>query len=164
MDTGSPGRKAKSDINVTPLIDIVLVLLIVFIVMVPSLTKALPVSVPKVITTTIPPKPDPLNPPVVISVLQSNNGNEYDYLLQSTPVKLTEISGKLAPVLLRQVPGLRKVFLKIDGELPYQAAVDVMDQIRVASEQAKRETLAKSQVDGGDTKVVISLKKGAGSQ
>ena len=42
MDAGGPRGKAKSDINVTPLIDVVLVLLIVFIVMVPSLTKALP--------------------------------------------------------------------------------------------------------------------------
>jgi biopolymer transport protein TolR len=159
MDMGTPGRKAKSDINVTPLIDIVLVLLIVFIVMVPSLTKALPISVPKVTTTQTPPKPDPLNPPVVISVLPSASGGGYEYLLQSSPVKLPEISEKLTPVLLRQVPGLRKVFLKVDGELPYQAAVDVMDQIRLASDQAKRETLAKSHVDGGDTKVVISLKK-----
>ena len=46
MDTGG---RAKSEINVTPLIDIVLVLLIVFIVMVPSLSKVLPVAVPQVV-------------------------------------------------------------------------------------------------------------------
>ena len=39
-----PRGRAKSEINVTPLIDIVLVLLIVFIVLVPGLTKALPVA------------------------------------------------------------------------------------------------------------------------
>ena len=155
MDVG--GRKAKSEINVTPLIDIVLVLLIVFIVMVPSLSKILPVSVPKVPTTVNPPVNDPANQPVVISVLRS--ADDYQYLLQSTPLKLTELSGQLTPVLLRQIPGLRKVFLKIDGEVPYQIAVNVMDQIRLASDQAKRETLAKAPVDGGDAKVVISLKK-----
>lgn len=158
MDFGTPGRKAKSDINVTPLIDIVLVLLIVFIVMIPSLTKALPLFVPKAAVTTNPPKPDPANPPVVVSVLRDGDG--YRYLLQSDPIELAELSGKLVPVLMRQVPGLRKVFLKVDGEVPYQAAVDVMDQIRRASDEAKAATQAKSGVDGGDAKVVVSLKKG----
>jgi biopolymer transport protein ExbD len=157
MDFGAPGRKAKSDINVTPLIDIVLVLLIVFIVMIPSLTKALPLFVPKAAVVVHPPKPDPKNPPVVISVLKEGDG--YRCLLQSDPIALSEISGKLVPVLMRQVPGIRKVFLKVDGEVPYQAAVDAMDQIRLASDEAKAATKAKSGADGGDAKVVISLKK-----
>jgi biopolymer transport protein TolR len=157
MDAGNSKGRAKSEINVTPLIDIVLVLLIVFIVMVPSLSKVLPVSVPRVVTTTNPPVHDPANQPVVITVLRSEN--DYQYLLQSTPLKLSEIPGRLTPVLLRQIPGLRKVFLKIDGEVPYQAAVNVLDQIRMASDQAKRETRAKASADGGDAKVVISLKK-----
>jgi biopolymer transport protein ExbD len=157
MDAGNPKGRAKSEINVTPLIDIVLVLLIVFIVMVPSLSKVLPVSVPRVITPANPPANDLANQPVVITVLRS--GNEFQYLLQSTPLKLSELPDRLTPVLLRQVPGLRKVFLKIDGEAPYQAAVNVLDQIRLASDQAKRETRAKTSADGGDAKVVISLKK-----
>ena len=64
MDVGGPRGKAKSEINVTPLIDIVLVLLIVFIVMVPSLSKLLPVSVPRVVTTPVPPEKDPASQPV----------------------------------------------------------------------------------------------------
>ena len=63
MDAGGPKGKAKSDINVTPLIDIVLVLLIVFIVMVPGLSKALPVVVPQVVKVDKPTPPDPKNPP-----------------------------------------------------------------------------------------------------
>lgn len=159
MDLGGPGRKAKSDINVTPLIDIVLVLLIVFIVMIPGLTKALPVSVPKLVATAPPPKPDPSNPPVVISVLPASPEGGCQYLLQSTPIRLSELSGKLTPVLLRQIPGMRRVFLKVNGEMPYQAAVDALDQIRKASDQAKRETFSRTSVDGGDAKVVISLAK-----
>ena len=156
MEVGD--RRARSEINVTPLIDIVLVLLIVFIVMVPSLSKVLPVAVPRTVTTTNPPANDPANQPVVISVQRSEN--EYQYLLQSTPLRLPELSDKLTPVLLRQIPGLRKVFLRIDGEVPYQIAVTVLDQIRRASDQAKRETRAKGSADGGDAKVIISLKKG----
>ena len=70
MDAGNPKGRAKSEINVTPLIDIVLVLLIVFIVMVPSLSKVLPVSVPRVITPANPPANDLANQPVVITVLR----------------------------------------------------------------------------------------------
>ncbi len=157
MDTGGFRGKAKSAINVTPLIDVVLVLLIVFIIMVPSLSKVLPVSVPRAVLAPNPPVHDPANQPVVISVLRAGDG--YQYLLQSTPLELQAVSGRLTPVLLRQIPGLRKVFLKIDGEVPYQVAVNVLDQIRLASDQAKKETLAKASADGGDAKVIISLKK-----
>lgn len=157
MDTGGFKGKVKSAINVTPLIDVVLVLLIVFIIMVPSLSKVLPVSVPRAVLTPNPPARDSANQSVVISVLRSGDG--YQYLLQSSPLPLSEIADRLTPVLLRQIPGLRKVFLKIDGEAPYQIAVDVLDQIRLASDRAKKETLTKTSVDGGDAKVVISLKK-----
>ena len=157
MDTGAPKGKAKSEINVTPLIDIVLVLLIVFIVMVPGLTRLMPVSVPRIVAAPSPPERDPLNQPVVISVLQGGEG--FRYLLQSSPIQLSEIPDKLTPVLLKQIPGMRKVFLKVDGEVPYQAAVDVLDQIRLASDQAKQRMAARASVDGGDTRVVISLKK-----
>jgi biopolymer transport protein TolR len=163
MDAGGPKGKAKSDINVTPLIDIVLVLLIVFIVMVPGLSKALPVVVPQVIKTdTPPPPPDPRNPPVMISVLPSKDNTNYEYLLQSDAITLEELPSKLAPVVQLQPFGMRKVFLKIDEETPYQVAVNVLDRIRMASDRAKKETLAKPDsggFDGGDTKVAISLKK-----
>ncbi|NTV74775.1 MAG: biopolymer transporter ExbD, partial [Holophaga sp.] len=73
MDAGGPKGKAKSDINVTPLIDIVLVLLIVFIVMVPGLSKALPVVVPQVVKVDRPTPPDPKNPPLVVTIDQNGD-------------------------------------------------------------------------------------------
>ena len=165
--SGSPGSQApqpkkaatKTDINVTPLIDIVLVLLIVFIVMVPGLSKALPVVVPQVVTTSNPPPPDPRNPPVVVSIDQ--NGKLF---LQSDEVQVGELADKLSPVVQLQPAGMRKVFLKIDEEQPYQYAVNVLDQIRRASDRAKNETRAKPEwggMDGGDVKVAVSLKKRA---
>lgn len=164
MDAGGPKGKAKSDINVTPLIDIVLVLLIVFIVMVPGLSKALPVVVPQVVTTANPPPPDPKNPPVVVTVLWNEANNEYHYMLQSDEIQLMEIADKLSPVVQLQPAGMRKVFVKIDEDVPYQVAVNVLDQIRVASDRAKRETAAKPEwggLDGGDVKVAVSLHKKA---
>jgi biopolymer transport protein ExbD len=154
MDTGAPRGKAKADINVTPLIDIVLVLLIVFIVMVPGLTKALAVAVPRVVRSQAPPPPDPRNPPLVVTLDAGGN-----LRLQSSPIELGKLAGALAPVVQLQPMGLRRVFLKVDGDQPWQRVVDVLDQVRAASDQARRETAAKPGMqgrDGGDIKVAVS--------
>nr|WP_320131904.1 biopolymer transporter ExbD [uncultured Holophaga sp.] len=153
---------AKSDINVTPLIDIVLVLLIVFIVMVPGLSKALPVVVPQIIKTDKPTPPDPKNPPLVLTIMPTGDGKTYEFTLQSDKIELGDIASKLCPVVQLQPAGMRKVFLKVDEDAPYQVVVRVLDQVRVASERAKKETAAKPEwagFDGGDTKVAVSLKK-----
>ncbi len=77
---------ARSDINVTPLIDIVLVLLIIFIVMVPGLSKAAKVVVPQVVKTDVPPPPNPKDPPLVITIdenkLMAQVGEPRPYLPQ----------------------------------------------------------------------------------
>ena len=170
MDTGSRRGKAKSDINVTPLIDVVLVLLIVFIVLVPGLTKALPVAVPQVLQTTTPPAADPRNPPVVVT-LDAQGG----LFLQQDRIELSQLAPALVPVVQLQPGGLRRVFLKVDGEQAWQKVVNVLDEIRLASDRARRETAGKNQYvsripagdtekpewsgrDGGDIKVAITLK------
>jgi biopolymer transport protein TolR len=158
MDAGGPKGKAKSDINVTPLIDIVLVLLIVFIVMVPGLSKALPVVVPQVIKTDVQPKIDPNNPPVVVSL-----DDKGDLFLQTDRIQLAELADKLTPVVQLQPLNLRKIFFKLDEETQYQIAVNILDQVRIASDRAKKESIVKfgPGVDGGDIKVAITLKKRA---
>jgi len=159
MDAGGAKGKAKSDINVTPLIDIVLVLLIVFIVMVPGLTKAANVVVPQVIQTTNPPPVDQNNPPVVISVTQDGK-----FMLQSEEVELTALADKLVPVIKLMPLDGRKVFLKIDEEMKFQYAVDALDQIRTANDRVKKETAANPAFNGFmgmDTKVAVSIKKRA---
>ena len=151
MDTGGARGKAKSEINVTPLIDIVLVLLIVFIVLVPSLTKALPVALPQPARPEAP-RPE-RNPPLVVTL-----GPRGGLLLQQTPIALAGLAQALAPVVQLQPAGQRRVFLKVDGEQTWQEVVDVLDQIRLASDQAKRETAARNRAgDGGDIRVALSM-------
>lgn len=158
----SGANHAKSDINVTPLIDIVLVLLIIFIVMVPGMSKAMPVVVPQVVKVDKPQPPDPKNPPLVIEVDPTPDNSAYVFKFQSEPMELGELANRLTPVVQLQPMFMRKVFVKIDEEAPYQVAVQVLDQIRVASDRAKKETAAKAETggqDGGDIKVATSLKK-----
>ncbi|MBL0312514.1 MAG: biopolymer transporter ExbD [Holophagaceae bacterium] len=157
MDAGGAKGKAKSDINVTPLIDIVLVLLIVFIVMVPGLTKAQNVTVPQVVVAP-PPTTPPLNPPLVISIDKDGN-----YMLQSDKVQLEEMAEKVQAAAGLQERGSRKVYLKVDEEMAFGKAVDAMDQIRLAGDRLKVESVKKFSDgnDGGDIKVSISIKRRA---
>ncbi len=145
----------KAEINVTPLVDIVLVLLIVFIVLVPGLTKALPVAVPRMVQAAAPPPADPRNPPLVVTL-----DREGGLFLQAAPIGLARLADALVPVARLQPAGLRRVFLKVDEDQPWQRVVDVLDAIRLASDRARRETAARpgwAGMDGGDIKVAVSL-------
>lgn len=156
MDAGGPKGKQKSDINVTPLIDIVLVLLIVFIVMVPGLDKATKVVVPQVQVTSTPPKPDPNN--ILIQVDQDGT-----MTLQQDKIDAEGIKAQLPDAVMLQPLNYRKVFLKVDEDVKFQAMVDVLDAIRVASDTAKKKSLEQLDKfqgqDGGDVKVAVSLKR-----
>jgi biopolymer transport protein ExbD len=156
MDTGVGAGRAKSEINVTPLIDIVLVLLIVFIVLLPGLSKALPVAVPQVVKTSAP-VVDPRNPPLVVTLDETGG-----LWLQRDRIALDRLGDLLVPVVQLQPAGLRRVFLKVDEDQRWQRVVDVLDTIRLASDRAKRETAAKpgwGGLDGGDIRVALSLKQ-----
>ncbi|MDP1833199.1 MAG: biopolymer transporter ExbD [Geothrix sp.] len=156
MDAGAPRGKQKSDINVTPLIDIVLVLLIVFIVMVPGLSKAMKVVVPQVVVQTKVTPPDPNN--ILIQVDQDGT-----MTLQQDKIDVEGLKAKLPDAVMLQPLNYRKVFLKVDEDVKFQAMVDVLDAIRVSSETAKKKSL--EQLDkfqgqnGGDVKVAVALKR-----
>jgi len=156
MDAGGAKGKQKSDINVTPLIDIVLVLLIVFIVMVPGLDKATKVVVPQVVVQTKVTPPDPNN--ILIQVDQDGT-----MTLQQDKIDIQGLKDRLPEAVMLQPLNYRKVFLKVDEDVKFQAMVDVLDTIRVASNTAKQKSLENGEKflgqDGGDVKVAVSLKK-----
>jgi biopolymer transport protein TolR len=156
MDAGGARGKQKSDINVTPLIDIVLVLLIVFIVMVPGLDKATKVVVPQVVVQTKVTPPDPNN--ILIQMDQ-----EGAMTLQQDKIDAQGLKDKLPEAVMLQPLNYRKVFLKVDEDVKFQAMVDVLDAIRVASNTAKKKSLELPDKflgqDGGDVKVAVSLRK-----
>jgi len=150
MTPGRPGLSAA--INITPLIDIVLVLLIVFIVLVPGFTRALPVTVPRIVDA---PSGGP-RPEVLVVTLDAAG----KVFLQREELSLPELSGRLAPAVQLQPLGQRKVFFKVDGDQAHQRVVGVLDQIRMASLRACRETRLRPGLgaeDGGEIKVAVAL-------
>jgi biopolymer transport protein TolR len=123
MQLGSSG--VKSDINVTPFVDIVLVLLIIFMVVTPMLSRALDVAVPPKTESNVPPDP---TEQLIISVKGPDSPPKV-YLNRE------EISGGLDGVkdrIAELMKGRREkiVFFQADNDLVYQDVVNVMDKIR----------------------------------
>jgi len=109
-------RKPMSEINVTPFVDVMLVLLIIFMVAAPLLTVGVPVELPKTAAT---PLPSENEEPLTIAI--SADGR---LALQST-----EIDGKSLIPKLRAIAAERqndKVFLRADGSVSYEVVMQVM--------------------------------------
>lgn len=84
-------------------------------------------------------------------------------MLQSEKIKLEEMAEKVQSAAGLQERNSRKIYLKVDEEMPFGRAVDAMDQIRLAGDRLKVESVKKfaDGNDGGDIKVSISIKRRA---
>ncbi len=116
-------RKAMSDINVVPYLDVMLVLLIVFMVTAPMLVQGVQVDLPEASTEPVPPTDDD---PIIVSV--DKNGRYYVSLgdpdKQGEPVPLAEIGEKLSKIL-RNKPKT-PVMVRGDNAVEYGAVVAAM--------------------------------------
>lgn len=126
MEVGRPstGRRSNmSQINVTPFVDVMLVLLIIFMVTAPMLDQGVSVDLPEVEEApSLPSKTEPL----VVTV--EKNG---DLLIGETRIKQL---GKLGPVIQQALKGKenREVFLEADKSVPYGRVVQVMAEVKKA--------------------------------
>ena len=129
MEVGSRNggsRKTLSQINVTPLVDVMLVLLIIFMVTAPMLETGVEVSLPEVENAPGLPKS---KEPLIVTVDKKGSIS-----IGKTKV---EKPGKLTPVI-RQILSTRKdkdVFLEADREVAYGRVVQVLAAIKQAGVQ-----------------------------
>ncbi|MGK4004342.1 biopolymer transporter ExbD [Sorangium sp. So ce1036] len=124
-----PAVPLNSDINVTPLVDVVLVLLIIFMVVTPLLEKDIGVRVPDTeqVREDTPPPPDQL----VVRV--SAQG---EVQLNDERVERADLAAKLRPILERQRrPEDRIVFIVADDGAVYGTVVQVLDSAKAAGAQ-----------------------------
>jgi len=119
----SRGRSAmNAEINVTPFVDVMLVLLIVFMITAPLLTRGVDVSLPKTVAT---PVSSDINAPLEISV-QSNG----DIYVQQTKVKPQDLITQLTAIAGEGYDD--RIFMRIDETVDYGTAMDVMTRIQAA--------------------------------
>jgi len=109
-----------SDINVTPFVDVMLVLLVIFMVTAPMLSQGLPVNLPQA-----PARALVNQKPLVVSI----NRDQAIYL-DDKPVGLEGLARAIAP-LSQENKGL-EVLLKSDREVPYGLVVQVMSALNHA--------------------------------
>jgi len=122
MDLGGAKGGVKSDINVTPLVDVMLVLLIIMMLVAPLLQQGVPVKLPTAANTTDKPEvPDQ----TVLAI-----GRNKELYLQARPVQEGELATKLNELLENKKEKI--VLIKADEEVEYSAVMAAMDQLRQA--------------------------------
>jgi biopolymer transport protein TolR len=123
MDVGGAKGGVKSDINVTPLVDVMLVLLIIMMVVAPMLNQGVPLTLPEADNAS--PKPDTSDQTVV-----SVDSSGYFYVNAVGPISKDDVPKRLQDIFEQK--GQKIVFLKGDTDAPYGAIMDVMDALRKA--------------------------------
>ncbi|MCX7644168.1 MAG: protein TolR [Rhodobacteraceae bacterium] len=118
------GRRpaAMSEINVTPFVDVMLVLLIIFMVAAPLLTVGVPVELPRTAAQSLPQTPEE---PLTITLAADGRIS-----IMETETPADELIPKLRAVAAERSDD--KVFLRADGSIPYERVVQVMGALNAA--------------------------------
>jgi biopolymer transport protein TolR len=118
------GSKVNSNINVTPMVDVMLVLLIIFMVITPMLQQKVAVDMAKVDNPT--PMPDADKEDAII-VAVTRDGGVY---LGQDKVATSELGGKVRDKLA-DTPG-KTIYVRADARAQYRTVEDAIDAVRTA--------------------------------
>ncbi len=113
--------RPMAEINVTPLVDVMLVLLIIFMVTAPMLQTGIDVNLPRVKAKSI----DVAEEKVVLTINRSR-----EIFINRRHLTLSELGGKLKSIFARRIE--REVYLRADRNVPYGFVVEVMAEVRKA--------------------------------
>ena len=118
---GRRGHVPMSDINVTPLVDVMLVLLVVFMITAPLLTVGVPVDLPRTEASQMVGQDEPL----VISVNAKG-----EVFLQETPITLEQLVPRLEAIT--QSKRDTRIFVRGDRAIAYGNVMEVMGTVNLA--------------------------------
>ena len=122
MDLGGAKGGVKSDINVTPLVDVMLVLLIIMMLIAPMLQQGVSLVLPKAENTVDKPE---VSEQTVIAVARDKK-----IYLNAKEVEEVDLAEKLKNIL--ESKSEKIVLIKADEEVDYSAVMAAMDQMRKA--------------------------------
>ncbi|MFT3987726.1 protein TolR [Aestuariivirga sp.] len=115
------GGRVMSDINVTPMVDVMLVLLIVFMVAAPLMTVGVPIELPKTQAKQL----DSHDEPIAITVKADRT-----LFLQESPITLDALSPKLLAIAKQGYD--EQILVRADTNVPYGAVMEVMGVLNSA--------------------------------
>jgi biopolymer transport protein TolR len=118
----SGGAQPMSEINVTPFVDVMLVLLIIFMVAAPLMTVGVPLELPKTAAQALPTEQEE---PLTIS-LAADGG----LAIQSTPVSDADLIPRLAAIMTERTGN--KLFIRADAGVSYGRVAQVMGALQAA--------------------------------
>ncbi len=111
-----------SEINVTPFVDVMLVLLIIFMVAAPLLTVGVPIELPETAASALPAQEEE---PLTLSM-----GSDGSVLVQDTAVERGELVTLLTSVAAERES--QEIYLRADGTIPYEDVMQVMGALNAA--------------------------------
>jgi len=122
--TGDHGRRRRgrgrsrpmSEINVTPFVDVMLVLLIIFMVAAPLMTVGVPVELPRTAANALPSEQEE---PLTVTIAADGT-----VMLQTTEIARDELITRLRAVAAER--DSTRIFLRADGAVPYAQVMQVM--------------------------------------
>jgi len=117
MSGSGNDRRFMSDINVTPFVDVMLVLLIIFMVTAPMMIQGVDVNLPQTTAKEI--KTNQEEEPLILTV-----SKDMQISIEKTDIKLEEIGTKLEAILKYREN--KQVLLRADTDVPYGFVVKVM--------------------------------------
>ena len=118
----SNSNRPIAEINVTPFVDVTLVLLIIFMVAAPLLTVGVSIELPKTAAT---PLPNEQEEPLTITLTETGN-----LWLQKTEIEFADLDNKLKSILAERSND--KIFLRADGTNSYETVMKLMGALNGA--------------------------------
>jgi biopolymer transport protein ExbD len=137
LGRGVSGNRLPSqnaDMNVTPFIDILLVLLIIFMVALPPPTVNTIINMPP--TPLNPPPPDPNNKPLFLSLASDGSVTVSlgigDGATGSTVPNIAGVPGAVAAVVPASERATKETFIRADFDVPYNGVMQLLNRLREA--------------------------------